>query len=321
MAHTAIMKIALLVLAVLNPAYTSANTGGLDRGIDLYRTGDHDAALAELKAVIDESPRAPLAYYYAAKIRYEREQYSRAKGNLAAAIRDSAGFADAVGLLACAELKLGNTGDAVEHWKKFTAAVRGAASQGPVSAESIVLPEEFRAQAARNGKPAAKVARPSESPAVPAAGTASPEKTIHPPMMRLSMPGKYIEAKPVIEFVTRHHAQKPVEATLDRPWMRGLINALLGLVALFTLYALLKFGRTVEEEEMPTEPAGRRWTPVPAPPPEPERAYSVRRNRSGFSGEKKSHVKKPEKRPATVEALRDLRNRHAAEIKRLLKRL
>ena len=103
--------------------------------------------------------------------------------------------------------------------------------------------------------------------------------------------------------------------------MGGLINALLGLVALFTLYALLRFGRTVEEEAMPTEPAGRRWTQVPASSPEPESAYSVSHNRSGFSGGKKSHVKKPEKRPATVEALRDLRNRHAAEIKRLLKRL
>ena len=177
MAHTAIVKIVLLFLAVLITPDISADTGSLDRGIGLYRSGDHDAALAELKAVIDGSPRAPLAYYYAARIRYEREQYSRAKGNLAAAIRDSAGFADAVGLLACAELKLGNTGAALEHWKKFTDAVGAPPSGNPLTAESIMLPEEYRAKLARNSKPAAKMERQSEAPAAPAVGTASDRKS------------------------------------------------------------------------------------------------------------------------------------------------
>ncbi len=319
MAYAAIVTIAVTLLIAGVPANTSAEGGSVGRGIELYRAGDHDAALEELKAVIDGASRAPLAYYYTAKIRYEKGQYSRAKGNLAAAIRDSAGFADAVGLLACAERKLGNTAAAVENWKKFTAAAGGTTSGGNPTPESIVTPEEYRAKLARLGKAAEKGTRPPGNAMSTAAAVIPQEKTL-PADMPQSVPfGKYREAMPVIEYTTRHHAQKPVDATLDRPWVGGLINVLLGLVALFTVFVFLKFGKPVEEDDIPAEPTGRRWSSAPAPPFEPERGYRMQYGRSSRS--KRAFVKKTEKKVVSIENLRDLRNRHAAEISRLMKRL
>ena len=72
----------------------------LAKGIELYSEGNFDGALTEFNAAVNTNKRCPLAYYYAARIRFGKKQFSRARTNLLAAIRDSSDFADATGFLA-----------------------------------------------------------------------------------------------------------------------------------------------------------------------------------------------------------------------------
>jgi len=125
---------------------SAAPVSRLERGIELFRAGSHDAALAEFRAVVAARPHTPLAYYYAAHVRYSKGQYPQARKNLLAALDDSASFHDASGLLACTDLKMGNTADAVIEWKRFTAAVGRLAPNEQVTPESIMLPEDYRAR-------------------------------------------------------------------------------------------------------------------------------------------------------------------------------
>ncbi len=313
---------AVLLLAML-PAMVSGVSDGLGRGIELFRAGDHDAALAELRTAIEGADRAPLAYYYAARIRYARGQYSRARGNLIAALEDSAGFTDAMGLLACAHLKMGKTEAALENWEKFVAAAGGAVSEDPVAVESIMTPEDYRARPVRAEKKAGNDYRAPAAPVKPgtAAATATSAKPETAAVQGANPSGKYREAMAVIELTKRHLVQKTTELAFYRSWMGGMINLLLGLVALFTVYAFVKLGKPVEEEDEYAEPASRRWTATPAPPPEPERGYRVTSGRSVSSNERKPYGERPEEKPVTAEALRDIRHRHADEVNRLLKRL
>ena len=124
----------------------AAPVSRLDRGIELFRAGSLDAALVEFRAVVAARPHTPLAYYYAAHIRYSMGQYPQARKNLLAALEDSSSFHDASGLLACTDLKMGNVADAVIEWKRFTAAVGRLAPNEQVTASSIMLPEDYRAR-------------------------------------------------------------------------------------------------------------------------------------------------------------------------------
>jgi hypothetical protein len=116
----------------------------LSLGIALYGEGKDEPALAELRRAIDLGRGRALAYYYAARIRNRMEQPVTARNNLLAALADSAGFHDAVGLLAWTNLKLGNTTDALIEWRRFTEAVGGLRPDEKVDASSIMLPEEYR---------------------------------------------------------------------------------------------------------------------------------------------------------------------------------
>ncbi len=120
-----------------------AQTSHLADGIAHYNAGRYDEALNEFRAELEIDEHCPLAYYYAAKIRIERNQYSRAVENLEAALRDSAGFHDANGLMAFALNKSGFTPEALVAWQKFTNAVGTLEGGGELAAESIVQPEKY----------------------------------------------------------------------------------------------------------------------------------------------------------------------------------
>ncbi len=122
-----------------------AASGPLSRGIALYTERRNDEALLELRRAV-ESPRTRvLGYYYAARIRLRQGNPAAARKNLLAALADSSGFHDATGLLAWANLKMGNTSDALIEWGRFVAAVGEINPGEPLTELSIMLPEEYRA--------------------------------------------------------------------------------------------------------------------------------------------------------------------------------
>ena len=118
----------------------------LAEGIKLYRSGNIDDALNELRAEIDINPKCPLAYYYGAKIRIEKEQYSRAKQNIEAALRDSSDFHDAYGLLAFILMNMGQQTEALAVWKGFVETISSIEKTSPLTATSIITPEEYHKQ-------------------------------------------------------------------------------------------------------------------------------------------------------------------------------
>jgi hypothetical protein len=155
--HFARTVMVLFTLALFGVVYAAdvrsqagtAPANHLARGIEFFRVGRFDEALVELKAVVEVRPHTPLAYYYAALIRYGKGQYPQSRKNLLAALEDSADFYDAAGMLACTDLKMGNVTDAFIEWRRFTAAV-GVLNPGePVTERSIQFPAEYREKLAR----------------------------------------------------------------------------------------------------------------------------------------------------------------------------
>ncbi len=116
-------------------------SAALKEGIDRYRAGDRDGALSALNRAVGANERLPLAYYYAARIRLENGQLDRARTNLEAALRDSASFADARGLLAVVLNREGSTAAAIATWAAFIAAVPDGKDIAPDT--SIMDPEAF----------------------------------------------------------------------------------------------------------------------------------------------------------------------------------
>jgi len=152
----------------------SAGAGGASRlakGAALFREGRFDEALAELNAAVSVNERCPAAYYYAARIRFEKGQYGRALTNLRAALRDSADFADAAGFLAFVLKRTGKEDEAAREWRRFTRLAGLPAGGMPVSADSIMLPEEYRKalDAARANRKVEKAGSPASlgKPAAP----------------------------------------------------------------------------------------------------------------------------------------------------------
>ena len=142
--YSLIMTFALSVCTFSLHHYSFAlEKNYLAEGIKLYRSGDYDDALNELRNAVDSNRHCPLAYYYAAKIRIEKEQFSRARQNLEAALRDSSDFHDANGLLAYILLKIGRQTEAITAWKEFVLAVGTIEEDTPLTVKSITLPEEY----------------------------------------------------------------------------------------------------------------------------------------------------------------------------------
>ena len=117
--------------------------GRISHGIELFQEGRFDEALSEFNDEVSANPRSPLSYYYAARIRLEKNQYARAEKNLQAALRDSVDFTDARGFLAFTRMKMKKTSLALSDWQKFVNDV-GRIDSGEVSADDIILPENYR---------------------------------------------------------------------------------------------------------------------------------------------------------------------------------
>jgi len=293
--------LAAAVVIVFIPAVSMAAVS-LEKGIAHYRSGDYDAALDSFQELIDGRTHTALAHYYSARIQYEKGRYTRARSSLGYALKDSASFADAMGLLACVDLKLGDTTAALAGWNRFLAALGRSARHEPVTLDSIMLPEEYRAQSRRTSTASAV-----DDSARYGSGTV--------------FFGKYREARPVVSLVMRRLAKKPVEQVYDHHLMGIMINLLLGMVALFTVYAFVKYARPVTDEEDPDEPMGRKWTPPPDQATATDGGMIGGRDRHKVVHGTKISGERPEDKPAAIESLRDMRNRHAVEIDRLLKRL
>jgi len=125
----------------------SQETSHLAAGILLYHEGKYNESLNELREELELRPRSPLAYYYAALIRREKQQYSRAQRNLEEALSDSSGFSDAHGLLANILLDLGENQEALAEWNQFVQAV-GSLEGLPLTVESIIAPNVYRTRLA-----------------------------------------------------------------------------------------------------------------------------------------------------------------------------
>ncbi len=125
----------------------SQGTSHLAEGILLYHEGKYNESLNELREELELRPRSPLAYYYAALIRREKQQYSRAQRNLEEALSDSSGFSDAHGLLANILLDLGENQEALSEWNRFIQAV-GSLEGLPLTVESIIPPDVYRTRLA-----------------------------------------------------------------------------------------------------------------------------------------------------------------------------
>jgi tetratricopeptide (TPR) repeat protein len=115
----------------------------LTKGIELFHQNLYDEALTEFNTVVNMNEHCPLAYYYAALIRLQKNQYSVAKNNLIVALRDSANFTDAVGYLAFTLKKMGNTEGALTEWRRFVA-VAGTTGENALTIESTIPPEQYR---------------------------------------------------------------------------------------------------------------------------------------------------------------------------------
>jgi len=141
----------LILLWCILPVYcitAEAQSGGFERGLAFYNKGQYDEALTEFSAAVNKNSHSSLSYYYAAHIRLKKKQYSRSEKNLLAALRDSSDFSDATGLLAFTHLKKGKTDEALKNWRIFTAAVGILDDDKPLTADSIMLPEDYRSQLA-----------------------------------------------------------------------------------------------------------------------------------------------------------------------------
>jgi len=109
----------------------------LARGIELFRAGGYDEALAELNAQVSVDERCPQAYFFAARIRLEKGQHERALSNLEAALRDSVDYSDAIGYLAYTLKKLGRESEAASAWRRFVTAT------GEPDAASVDTPADM----------------------------------------------------------------------------------------------------------------------------------------------------------------------------------
>lgn len=118
----------------------------LARAIELYNAGDYEASFDETTRQVEITENCALAYYYRALIRARWSDFRRAGLSLEAALRDSSGFTDAVGLNAYVLRHTGKSAEALDEWKKFTAAVGMAAEE--VTLDAIMLPDDYRAKLA-----------------------------------------------------------------------------------------------------------------------------------------------------------------------------
>jgi len=144
-AYPVLIILAFIFVYGISPNHLcfAEKTSHLLRGLEYYNSGNYDEALNEFKAEIEINKNSPLVYYYAAHIRLSKGQYPRAVQNLEAALRDSSDFHDAHGLLAYILLKMGENRKALDEWNSFVRAIGPIEENTPVTAKSIMIPEEY----------------------------------------------------------------------------------------------------------------------------------------------------------------------------------
>jgi len=116
----------------------------LMRGIALFHEGRYDEALTELNAEVGRDEHCPLAYYYAARIRLQKNQYDRARRNLLSALRDSTDFTDAVGFLAFTLKEQGQEQEATAQWQRFLSLTGATEEEREEIAGPVMQPELYR---------------------------------------------------------------------------------------------------------------------------------------------------------------------------------
>jgi len=126
-------------------AESSLDDSPLARGIKYYREGSYDAALDQFRQALDDNGPLPLAYYYAARIRFDRGQRGRAEENLKQALADSAEFTEALGLLAHVQSLQGDGSHAAENWKLYTSNYSFKDDGERKLAAKITHPDSFNA--------------------------------------------------------------------------------------------------------------------------------------------------------------------------------
>ena len=119
----------------------------LSRAIELYNESRYDESFDELTLQIGQNRFCALAYYYRAGIRVKKGEYRLAAVSLKTAFRDSTGFTDAVGLNAYILKMQGKTDEALNEWKRFTE-LAGSIDE-VVTVDSIVHPETYHEERER----------------------------------------------------------------------------------------------------------------------------------------------------------------------------
>jgi len=119
----------------------------LARAVELYNEGRYDESFDETTQQIELDEHCALAYYYRARIRVMRSDYRRAGLSIIAALRDSSGYTDAVGLHAYILRETGQHDDALNEWRRF---IEDAGATGEeITLDSIMLPDEYYRQLER----------------------------------------------------------------------------------------------------------------------------------------------------------------------------
>ena len=171
----------MLLLLIAGADGAAQQQNSLSAAIRLFDQGRTDAALSMFNALVEQNPRCPLAYYYAALIRIQQQQYRRAEQNLETALRDSSRLVDAYALMALARREQGNTRGALEAWRQFVRETGTVAEENQQSLESITYPELYREKLAAQARPEQESAARGQATALPVSALAEPATSTQQP--------------------------------------------------------------------------------------------------------------------------------------------
>lgn len=108
-------------------AATDDDWDAAQEGAELLAEGQHDAAIAELLAVLDRQPRNAYAYYFLGSAYYEKEQYAQAMKAYVEALAIAPDYLGAMVNLGHALRMLGRYGEAIRMGKQILAREPGDA--------------------------------------------------------------------------------------------------------------------------------------------------------------------------------------------------
>ena len=297
--------ICTLLLSGLVPCAGTEPYSHLSRAIELYNDGRYDGSFDELTLQIGQNRFCALAYYYRANIRVKKGEYHLAAVSLKAALRDSTGFNDAVGLNAYILKKQGKTDEALNEWKRFVEGIDTIDEE--VTVDSIVHPETYHEEHERIQQE--KV------------GEKLKQQEAHADSQKLRK-ADAPSSMPVVDFIERRDGaikkdQKPPIKTTAFGAFLSQIKYLLIIGAAFVVFLyLLKFKiykrRPRKQKEIITG-ASKDYTSFHRPADDQSIIISdgTRKKSDTFSGDIYEKAMR----------LKEEREQHAHEIKRLLEEL